>query len=103
MRESNKSRGVFTLTQQSNENSNDYNDAMNKDNLSMQEYMLNTIELASRNNTNNLYYHQSIKVPNAREFQKEIIKEINTHIERNQWELIPIEQAPKGEQVLSSV
>ena len=36
MRESNKSRGVFTLTQQSNENSNDYNDAMNKDNLSMQ-------------------------------------------------------------------
>ena len=63
---------------------------MHKYDLRMQENMLNPISFNTRNNVDNLYYHQAIKAPNKREFQKAIIKEVNVHIEQKHWELIPI-------------
>ena len=47
---------------------------MHKDDLSMQEYMLNSIALSASNNMDNIYYHQYMKSPDTREFQKAIIK-----------------------------
>ena len=88
MRERNKSIDLFKSTHQSNKDLNDYYDAMHEDDLMMQEDMLNTIVFATSNNADNLYYRQAMKARNARDFQKEIIKEVNAHIELNQWELI---------------
>ena len=40
----------------------------------MQKYMLNNIEFSASNNTDTLYYHQTMNDPDEKEFQKEIIK-----------------------------
>ena len=58
----------------SNTYHDDYYDAMHKDNLQMQEYILNPIVFSEINNVNNLYYNQAMKAPDAREFQRSIIK-----------------------------
>ena len=65
--------------------------------------MLNPIVFAANNNMDNLYYHQFMKEPVAREFQKDITKEVNDHIEQKNWELPPREQVPKGEQIIPSI
>ena len=44
-----------------------------------------------------------MKEPDAREFQKAIIKEVNAHIKQKHWEIILREQVQKGEQVLPSI
>ena len=41
--------------QQSNKERDDYYDAMHEDELSIQEYMMNSIALAANNNVYNLY------------------------------------------------
>ena len=56
---------------------------MHEDNLRIQEEMMNPISFVARNNTKNIYYHQAMKATDAREFTKSIIKELNTHTERN--------------------
>ena len=62
--------------------------------------MLNPIAFTAINNVGTLYYHQSMKDPDANGFQKAIIKEVNVHVKRNHWNLIPREQVPTGEQIL---
>ena len=63
--------------QQSNKDCDNYYYAMQEYNLRMKKDMLNPIEFASRNNSDNLYYHQAINIPKEKEFQKAIIKEVN--------------------------
>ena len=55
---------------------------MHKEKLSMKEYMPNPIAHSSSNNIYNLYYHQYMKAPDSREFQKVITKEVNDHIKK---------------------
>eukprot|EP00957_Ditylum_brightwellii_P039763 3010344-Ditylum_brightwellii.AAC.1 len=50
-----------------------------------------------------MYFHQAIKQPNAPQFVKAIVKEINGHIERGHWQLISIEDVPKGTKILDAV
>ena len=35
-----------------------------------------------------IYFHQAIKQPDAREFVKAIMKEVEVHIMDNYWELV---------------
>ena len=65
--------------------------------------MLTPVAFSTNNNADNLYYHQDMKSPNTRKFQKAIIKEVNNHIKRNHWGLIPRENVQKVEQDLPSV
>eukprot|EP00957_Ditylum_brightwellii_P156179 11887705-Ditylum_brightwellii.AAC.1 len=50
-----------------------------------------------------MYFHQAIKQPDAPQFVEAIIKEINGHIERGHWQLIPIADVPKGTKILDAV
>ena len=51
--------------QQSNKERDNYYDAMHKDYLRIQEDILNSIVISAIKNTDNLYYHQSMKSPNT--------------------------------------
>ena len=62
--------------------------------------MLNPIAFAANNNMDNLYYHQAIKEPVSRDFQKDITKKFNDHIKQKNWEITTREQVTKGEQIL---
>ena len=70
-------------TQKSNKESDKNYDAMHKEDLRIQECMLNPIAFSARNNMDNLYPHQAMNAPDAREFQRAIIKEFNDHTEKN--------------------
>ena len=82
IRESNKSSKFFTSTQESNDKCGDCYDVMYKGDLRMQQDTLNTIAFAAINNTETLYYYQSMNSPDLKEFQKVIFKKVYAHIER---------------------
>ncbi len=52
---------------------------------------------------NIMYLHQALQQPDAREFVKAIIKEVNGHIDNNHWKLIPRTEVPEGIEVIPSV
>ena len=96
MRDSDKSSEVFNSMQQSNEKRNDYYDTMHKEKLRTKKDVIKPIGFSASNNTNTLYYQQSMKAPDVREFKKATIKEVNAHIDRKHCELTPREQVPNG-------
>ena len=50
-----------------------------------------------------IYYHQCIKQPNAPEFVKVFIKEINGYVHNKNWELVDRSTVPEGVKVIPSV
>ncbi len=50
-----------------------------------------------------MYLHQVLHQPDAREFMEAVIKEVNGHIDNNQWKLIPRTEVPEGTEVVPSV
>ena len=61
------------------------------------------ITYLARTDKDTMYLYQALKQPDRDEFVKAVIKEMNDHIVRKHWELIPIEQVPEGHKVLDSV
>jgi hypothetical protein len=61
------------------------------------------IAFASSNDPDTMYYHQAMRQPDRDEFVKAIIKEVNGHIEGDHWEMIPLDEVPKGTKVLDAV
>ena len=70
MRESENSSEMFMSMAAIKKECDKYYYAMHECNLKIQESKLNPIAFA----TENLIYHQAIKTPETREFQKAIIK-----------------------------
>jgi predicted SnoaL-like aldol condensation-catalyzing enzyme len=50
-----------------------------------------------------MYYHQTMRAPDKKNFVESIVKEVNDHSTSNHWVLIPRSQVPKGIKVLDSV
>eukprot|EP00957_Ditylum_brightwellii_P161074 12263570-Ditylum_brightwellii.AAC.1 len=61
------------------------------------------IAFAAKHDPDTMYFHQAIKQPDAPHFVEAIVKEIKGHIERGHWQLIPIEDVPKGTKILDTV
>lgn len=69
----------------------------------LQEAMQHPISFLSTTNKDTMYYDQAIREPDAIEFVKAIVKEVNDHIKMKHWELIPRNEVPENETVLPSV
>ena len=50
-----------------------------------------------------MYFHQALQQPDAGEFVKAVIKEIDDHIEHKRWKLIKCCEVPKDVDVIPSV
>jgi hypothetical protein len=66
-----------------------YYEAMHEDDLILQDEMLHPFAFVARQNKDTLYYDQAMSAPDADEFKKAIIKEVNAHIENKHWDLVP--------------
>eukprot|EP00957_Ditylum_brightwellii_P132045 10068010-Ditylum_brightwellii.AAC.1 len=64
--------------------------------------MADLIAFAAKHDLDTMYFHQAIKQPDASQFVEAIVKKINGHIERGHWQLIPVEEVPKGTQILNA-
>eukprot|EP00957_Ditylum_brightwellii_P200990 15321019-Ditylum_brightwellii.AAC.1 len=75
-----------------------------------QEILENVIEMemddpiafAAKHDPDSMYFHQAVKQPDASTFIEAIVNEINGHIVRGHWQLIPIEDVPKGTKILDA-
>ena len=52
---------------------------------------------------NIMYLHQALQQPDAAEFIKAVIMEVNGHIDNHNWELVPCDQVPPDDEVVPSV
>ena len=61
------------------------------------------IAMLTTTNRNTMYYHQAMNQDDAPQFVNAIISEINDHIQRKHWKLIPRETVPQDQKILPSV
>jgi hypothetical protein len=50
-----------------------------------------------------MYFYQTLEQPDAREFMKALLKELNGYTKNKRWKLIDHSQVPKDVNVISSV
>ncbi len=50
-----------------------------------------------------MYFRQSMKQPDAKEFVEAVVKEVNGHIDSKHWKLIKRDEVPKDVEVMPSV
>ena len=65
--------------------------------------MSQPITYASEDIGNVMYYHEAVNQPDAIEFAKAIIKEINGHGDNGDWELVHKNTVPEGVNLIPSV
>jgi hypothetical protein len=65
--------------------------------------MMNPVTFMASSNQETMYFHQAMKAPDRKQFTQAVIKEVNDHIEKKNWELIPRDKVPKGTTILPSV
>ena len=71
--------------------------------LDLQERMRNPIAFHAEMMGDIMYYHQALQQPDAHQFAKAIVKEVNGHVENNHWQLIKRKDVPEEAQVVPSV
>ena len=50
-----------------------------------------------------LYYHQSIKAPDAKQFARACVEEVKAHHENGHWAVVPRSKIPSGTKIVPSV
>jgi hypothetical protein len=78
-------------------------DALHKDNYALQDAMDNPITFLAQMDADTMYFDQAMQAPDHKEFIKAAIKEVNDHIDRKHWELVPRDQVPKDTKILPAV
>ena len=58
--------------------------------------MSQPVAYTSKDVGNIMYYHEAVNQPDAIEFVKAIIKEINGHVDNGDWELVHRNTVPEG-------
>ncbi len=71
--------------------------------LQLQEQMRNPIRFHAEMMGDIMYLQQALKQPNAKEFVKTVIKEVNGHVDSNNWMLSKQSKVPEDVQIVPSV
>ena len=105
-----RQRRVTTRMQESQEQRSNnlvaysaYYEVLHEEDYQMQEDMSDPIAFLASTNADTMYFDQAMRQPDKDEFVKAIVQEVNAHIDRNHWELIPRSQVPKGNDILPAV
>jgi hypothetical protein len=71
--------------------------------LGLQECMHHPIVFLAEMMGDIMYLHQALRQLDVREFMEAVIKEINGHVNNDQWKLIPCTEVPEDTEVMPSV
>ena len=71
--------------------------------LSVQDRMRNPIAFLAEMCGDVMYFARSIKQPDKKQFVDAIVKEVNGHVENQNWKLIKRSEVPVGEPIQQSV
>ena len=64
--------------------------------------IIDPITFASTN-PDELYYHQSMKAPDAKQFARACVEDVKAHHENGHWAVVPRSKIPSGTKIFSSV
>ena len=78
-------------------------DLFHDSHLELQERMRNPIAFHAEMMGDIMYLHQALRQPKAKEFVTAVVKEINGHVENENWELVPRDTVPEDAQIVPSV
>ena len=78
-------------------------DLFHDSHLELQERMRNPIAFHAEMMGDIMYLHQALRQPDAKEFVTAVVKEINGHVENENWELVPRDTVPEDAQIVPSV
>jgi hypothetical protein len=78
-------------------------DCLHDNHLDLQDRMRHPIAFLTEMIGDIMYLHQALHQPDAREFVEAVIKEVNGHIDKDHWKLIPRTKVPEGTEVVPSV
>ena len=81
----------------------DDEDAFHDWHLDLQERMTDPIAFHAEMMGDIMYLHQALRQPDASEFVKAIVKEVNCHVENKNWQLIRRDEVPPDTEVVPSV
>ncbi len=71
-------------------------DLFHDQHLALQDRMRNPIAFHAEMMGDIMYYHQALQQPDAKQFADAVVKEVNGHVDCNNWNLIVSVQAPKN-------
>jgi hypothetical protein len=71
--------------------------------IELQERMRNPIAFHAKMMGDIMYLNQALRQPDAKEFMKAVVKEINGHVENKHWELVSRDTVPDDAQIVPSV
>ena len=74
-----------------------------QEDLDTSELYQDPVAMLTTANSDTMYYHQAMKQHDAPQFVDAIINEINDHVQRKHWKLIPREDVPTSQKILPSV
>ena len=81
----------------------DYYCSLHEDDYRIQDELTNPIAFLAKADEDTMYFHQAMAAPDKHQFIKAIVKEVNDHIDREHWILIPRNDVPEGVKILDSV
>jgi hypothetical protein len=84
-------------------NGNTYEDLFHDAHLQLQEQMRNPIAFHAEIMGDIMYLQQAQKQPNEKEFVQVVIKEVNGHVDSNNWTVRKGSKVPEDIQIVSSV
>ena len=70
---------------------------MHEDDYKLQNELEDPIAFLASTTKDILYYHQAMKAPDRKDFQRAMHKEINDHSARKHWDLFPMKLREMGE------
>ena len=78
-------------------------DELHEKHLALQDRMRHPISFHAEMMGDIMYLHQALKQPDAPEFVKAVVKEVNGHVENKHWKLVRRTEVPSGFKVVPSV
>ena len=74
---------------------------MHEDDYVQQDEMEHMFSFLATANKYTIYFNQVMKAPESNNFSDACIKEVNNHIERKNWRLVPSDEVPEDMKVPS--
>ena len=78
-------------------------DYLHDEHLSLQESMSHPIAFHAQMTGDIMYLHQALQQSDSAEFVKAVVKEINGHVDNNNWKIVPRSEVPVGATVVPAV
>ena len=80
-----------------------YYNTHHEDDYQIQDDMVDPISFAAKSDPDSMYYHQATREPDCRQFIHAMVNELNKHIVRGHWSLVPLISVPANTRILDSV